>query len=144
MFCLAFPISWWEKSLSFNVLFGTQSCHIWLTIELCWRQTTNEEVLFIADPPLNVRVEVSYSGNLTLGNSVKLTCSSVANPAAENYTWYKGNGSWSSLVQVGSGQVFSIPSLEPSHLGWYLCKSQNLLGENSSMEVLMMENTSGE
>lgn len=101
---------------------------------------------FIADPPLNVRVEVRYTGSLTLGNGVNLTCSSVANPAANSYTWYRGDGRRSPLVQVGSGQVFAIPSLEPSQLGWYLCKSENLLGENNSTAVLIVDSaeTSGE
>uniref|UniRef100_H3BXV7 Ig-like domain-containing protein n=1 Tax=Tetraodon nigroviridis TaxID=99883 RepID=H3BXV7_TETNG len=92
-------------------------------------------------PPLNVHVEVSYTGSLTWGNSVSLSCSSAANPAAENYTWYRGDDSPSSMVPVGSGQVFSITSLEPSHLGWYLCKSQNLLGENSSMQMLNVDSS---
>lgn len=92
---------------------------------------------FIADPLLNLSVEVSYSGSLTLGTSVNLTCCCAANPA-ENYTWYRSSGaSGSCSVQVGTGQVLSIPSVEASHFGRYLCKAKNLFGEISSPEVLM-------
>ncbi|XP_031729640.1 B-cell receptor CD22 isoform X2 [Anarrhichthys ocellatus] len=89
-------------------------------------------------PPLNVSVEMSYSGHLTMGSSVNLTCSSAANPAADNYTWYSSAGSsFSSLLQVGSGQVLSLPSVEASHTGLYLCQASNRLGENNSNEVLL-------
>ncbi|KAM6936377.1 B-cell receptor CD22-like [Lycodopsis pacificus] len=72
------------------------------------------------------------------GSSVNLTCSSAANPAADNYTWYSSAGSsFSSLLQVGSGQVLSLPSVEASHTGLYLCQASNRLGENNSTEVLL-------
>ncbi|XP_051262199.1 B-cell receptor CD22 [Dicentrarchus labrax] len=87
-------------------------------------------------PPLNVSVEVSY-GNLTVGSSVNLTCNSTANPAADNYTWYKRTASSSSMVQVGSGQVMSFPSVEASHTGLYLCQARNPLGVDNSAEVLL-------
>ncbi len=94
--------------------------------------------VFDTDPPLNVTVEVSYLGHLTAGSSVNLTCNSAANPAADRYTWYRGNVSgFSSMLQVGSGQVLSIPSMEASHAGLYLCQARNRLGENNSPEVLL-------
>lgn len=90
----------------------------------------------VTDPPLNVSVEVSYIGHLN--STVKLTCSSVANPATDNYTWYRGTGSaFSSRVQVGSGQVLSIPSVEMSHTELYQCQARNHLGEDMSAEVLL-------
>uniref|UniRef100_UPI0037E8F62B B-cell receptor CD22-like isoform X2 n=1 Tax=Semicossyphus pulcher TaxID=241346 RepID=UPI0037E8F62B len=90
-------------------------------------------------PPLNVSVEVSYPSILTANSAVNLTCSSSANPAAENYTWYKRTPSPSSsfLLQVGSGQVLSLPSEEASHTGLYLCQAGNALGENTSTGVLL-------
>uniref|UniRef100_UPI0037E8503A B-cell receptor CD22-like n=1 Tax=Semicossyphus pulcher TaxID=241346 RepID=UPI0037E8503A len=90
-------------------------------------------------PPLNVSVEVSYPSILTANSAVNLTCSSSANPAAENYTWYKRTPSPSSsfLLQVGSGQVLSLPSEEASHAGLYLCQAGNALGENTSTGVLL-------
>ncbi|XP_034409096.1 B-cell receptor CD22 [Cyclopterus lumpus] len=84
-------------------------------------------------PPVNVSVEMSYSGLLTMGSGVNLTCSSAANPAADRYTWYRSTGSsLSSLLQVGSGPVLSLPSVEASHTGLYLCQASNPLGGNHS------------
>ncbi|XP_029306763.1 B-cell receptor CD22 [Cottoperca gobio] len=90
-------------------------------------------------PPLNVSVEMSYSGQLTVGSSVNLTCSSAANPAAHSYTWYSLGtaSSVSSMLQVGSGQVLSLPSVDTSHTGLYFCQAANQLGENNSTEVLL-------
>ncbi|XP_076592287.1 B-cell receptor CD22-like [Chaetodon auriga] len=88
-------------------------------------------------PPLNVSVEVNYSGHLTANSSVNLTCSSAANPPADNYTWYRGTvSSFSTMVQVGSGQVLSIPSLGASRTS-YVCQARNPLGEDKSSEVLL-------
>lgn len=89
-----------------------------------------------ADPPLNVSIEVSHPGSLAVGSSVNLTCSSVAYPAAD-YTWYKGSSNSSTLLQVGSGKVLSLLSVEASHTGLYLCRARNREGENNSTEVLL-------
>ncbi|XP_034552856.1 B-cell receptor CD22-like isoform X2 [Notolabrus celidotus] len=72
---------------------------------------------------------------------VNLTCSSSANPAAVNYTWFrrKTKSSSSSLLQVGSGQVLSVPIVELSHGGPYNCQARNTVGENNSTEVLLRE-----
>lgn len=73
------------------------------------------------------------------GSSVNLTCSSVANPTADSYIWYKmvDSDATSSMMQVGSGQLLSLPSVEESHSGVYLCKVRNSLGESNSTQVLL-------
>ncbi|XP_028281308.1 B-cell receptor CD22 isoform X2 [Parambassis ranga] len=86
--------------------------------------------------PLNVSVEVTPPGLLAVGSSVNLTCSSAANPVADNYTWYRATAS-TSITQVGSGPVLSFPSMEESHNGVYVCQAGNHLGENNSTEVLL-------
>ncbi|KAK2910532.1 B-cell receptor CD22-like [Channa argus] len=88
-------------------------------------------------PPTNVSIDVSHSGSLALGSSVNLTCSSAANPAAENYTWYRRASSSSFLLLVGSGEVLSLQSLEASHTGLYLCQVRNSVGEDNATEVLL-------
>lgn len=93
-------------------------------------------VFHYADPPLNVSTEVSQPGSLAVGSSVYLTCSSVANPAAD-YTWYRGASSSSSLLQVGSGEVLSLLSVEASHAGLYLCRARNSVGENNATAMLL-------
>ncbi|KAM6995355.1 B-cell receptor CD22-like [Tautogolabrus adspersus] len=90
-------------------------------------------------PPVNISVSMDPP-HVTEGSSVNLTCSSSANPAAENYTWFRtaspSSGS-SSMFQVGSGQVLSLPSMEVSHIGLYLCQVRNTVGETNSTEVLL-------
>uniref|UniRef100_A0A3Q3BG57 B-cell receptor CD22-like n=1 Tax=Kryptolebias marmoratus TaxID=37003 RepID=A0A3Q3BG57_KRYMA len=88
--------------------------------------------------PTNVSVSV-YPHHIVEGSSVNLTCSGAANPAADNYTWFKRTGvpGSSSMVQVGSGQVLSLPSIEASHRGLYMCHVGNRLGENNSTEVML-------
>ncbi|XP_030605075.1 B-cell receptor CD22-like [Archocentrus centrarchus] len=83
--------------------------------------------------PVNVSVKVSHAGLLAVGRSVNLTCSSAANPKADSYTWYSSR----SLLQVASGRVLSLNSLEVSHSGLYLCQVRNRLGENNSTAVLL-------
>ncbi|XP_069549107.1 B-cell receptor CD22 [Brachyistius frenatus] len=88
--------------------------------------------------PLNVSVEVSPVGLLTVGSSVTLTCNSTVDLAADDYTWYReAVSSSSSLLQVGSGRVLSLPSVEVSHTGLYFCKARNRLRGNSSAKVLL-------
>ncbi|KAK2844242.1 hypothetical protein Q5P01_010901 [Channa striata] len=89
-------------------------------------------------PPLNVSIEVSYPGSLPVGSSVNLTCSSAANPAADNYTWYRRASNPSSWVLVGSGEVLSLQSVEASHSGPYLCQVRNSVGEDKATEVLLI------
>ena len=88
-------------------------------------------------------VEVSPPESPTEGSKVTLTCSSDANPPVHNYTWYKRTGppGSSSLVQVGSGQVLLLASLQPSHTGLYFCHTRNSLGENNSTEVMLTLDT---
>nr|XP_004566891.1 sialoadhesin isoform X2 [Maylandia zebra] len=83
--------------------------------------------------PLNVSAEVSQAGLLSVGSNVNLTCNSAANPEADSYTWYSS----SSRLQVASGRVLSLPSLEVSHSGVYLCQAGNSLGESNSTAVLL-------
>ncbi|KAM8735990.1 B-cell receptor CD22-like isoform 1-T2 [Acanthopagrus schlegelii] len=86
--------------------------------------------------PMNISVSMGPS-NVVAGSSVNLTCSGAANPAAESYTWYRRTASSRSMLQVGSGQVLSIPSMEASHTGLYSCQAGNQLGESNSTEVLL-------
>ncbi|XP_032363033.1 B-cell receptor CD22, partial [Etheostoma spectabile] len=64
-------------------------------------------------------------GDIMKNNSVTLTCSSDANPAAK-YTWYKGT---QRLLSEGPQLVFS--SIQPSNSGQYYCTAHNELGRTS-------------
>ncbi|XP_041845004.1 B-cell receptor CD22-like [Melanotaenia boesemani] len=88
--------------------------------------------------PMNITISVDPQ-YVVEGSSVNLTCSSAANPAADNYTWYKRTDSPGSswLAPVGSGQVLSLPSMGASNTGFYFCNVRNRFGENKSTEVML-------
>ncbi|KAL2086235.1 hypothetical protein ACEWY4_017294 [Coilia grayii] len=72
--------------------------------------------------------------------TVTLTCSSDANPAVENYTWFKVNQSTS----VGSGQQYSISNIRSEDAGQYYCEARNKYGgENSSAVSITVKGEQG-
>ncbi|XP_051994031.1 B-cell receptor CD22-like [Xyrauchen texanus] len=76
--------------------------------------------------PKTVSVSMSGSGEIVLGDSVTLTCSSDSNPPVLNYTWFKENESSS----VGSGQSYSA-----LQSGFFYCVTQNQHGSQRSAAV---------
>ncbi|CAJ1062047.1 B-cell receptor CD22-like [Xyrichtys novacula] len=119
---------------------GLYHCQAWNNISRSGTDLFNstEVHLDVQYPPENISVSMT-SPHVTEGSGMNLTCSSSANPAAVNYTWFRriSSPNSSSLLQVGSGQVLSLPSVEASHTGLYLCQARNTLGENNSTEVLL-------
>ncbi|XP_053288552.1 B-cell receptor CD22 isoform X4 [Pleuronectes platessa] len=99
---------------------------------------SNSVTLNVQYGPENISISVDDQ-QFTEGSSVNLTCSSVANPAADNYSWYKrtDSPSSSSWLQVGWGQVLSLPSVEASHTGLYLCQASNSVGTGNSTAQLV-------
>ncbi|XP_029600040.1 B-cell receptor CD22 isoform X2 [Salmo trutta] len=90
-------------------------------------------LLDVLYPPRNTLVSVSFSVPLLEGSSVNLTCSSHANPAVENYTWFKKDGTDTS--QTGSGEVLALTSLTSSDSGQYFCEARNREGAHNSTVV---------
>ncbi|XP_035602179.1 B-cell receptor CD22-like isoform X3 [Oncorhynchus keta] len=95
----------------------------------------NSSLLFldVLYPPRNTLVSISLSVPLLEGSSVNLTCSSHANPAVENYTWFKKDGTDAS--QTGSGDVLALTSLTSSDSGQYFCEARNREGAHKSTVV---------
>ncbi|XP_051560311.1 uncharacterized protein LOC127444811 [Myxocyprinus asiaticus] len=81
--------------------------------------------------PKTVSVSMSGSGEIVLGDSVTLTCSSDSNPPVLNYTWFKEN------TTVGSGEIYSITSIHSDDSGEYKCMSRNEVGEKYSDTVTL-------
>uniref|UniRef100_A0A3P9LEN9 Ig-like domain-containing protein n=1 Tax=Oryzias latipes TaxID=8090 RepID=A0A3P9LEN9_ORYLA len=69
-------------------------------------------------------------GGKSVKNSVTLTCSSDANPAAK-YTWFKDNRTLLSEDKV------HFSSIRSEHSGNYSCKSENKHGQSSSTPLLL-------
>ncbi|KAM9467794.1 B-cell receptor CD22-like [Clarias gariepinus] len=81
--------------------------------------------------PRNTSVSVSPSASVVLGSSVSLSCSSDANPAVLNYTWYRENGE-----QIGTGNHLTINTTDSTHSCLYYCRAQNQHGDHNSSVYL--------
>uniref|UniRef100_A0AAQ4Q3Z4 Ig-like domain-containing protein n=1 Tax=Gasterosteus aculeatus aculeatus TaxID=481459 RepID=A0AAQ4Q3Z4_GASAC len=84
------------------------------------------------DGPQRPSVSVSPSAEMLEGDSVTLTCSADANPAA-NYTWYKEHED----SPRASGQIFTITDFTAEHSGNYYCEAQNEMGRSNSTLLLI-------
>ncbi|XP_063734807.1 B-cell receptor CD22-like isoform X2 [Eleginops maclovinus] len=119
---------------------GLYSCQAWNNISQSGISHINSTQLHldVLYRPENISISID-SPEVVEGSSVNLSCSSAANPAAHNYTWFRQSAasSLSSMLQVGSGQVLSLPSVDVSHTGLYLCTARNQLGENNSTELML-------
>lgn len=83
--------------------------------------------MFLAvDPPKSVSVSVRPSGEIVEGGPVILTCSSDANPAVEDYAWYKGT------TFIGTGKQYFIRRASSEDSGEYKCEARNRYGEKNS------------
>ncbi|XP_047659926.1 sialoadhesin-like isoform X3 [Tachysurus fulvidraco] len=81
--------------------------------------------------PRDTSVSVSPSDSVLLGSSVSLSCSSDANPAVMNYTWYRENGE-----QIGTGDHLTINTTDSTHSGLYYCRAQNQHGDHNTSVFL--------
>ncbi|KAI5615206.1 B-cell receptor CD22-like, partial [Silurus asotus] len=87
--------------------------------------------LSILDPPKNVSVYISPSGEIVENSLVTLNCSSDANPAVENYTWFKG------MTSLGKGKTFTISNTSSEDSGEYKCICSNEVGRQNSTSVTL-------
>uniref|UniRef100_A0AAZ1XUG9 Ig-like domain-containing protein n=1 Tax=Oreochromis aureus TaxID=47969 RepID=A0AAZ1XUG9_OREAU len=74
--------------------------------------------------PKNVTVSVSPSGPVPENSNVSLTCSSNANPAVRNYTWYRADGDQETFIGTGSSFNVTVSKVKSS----FFCKATNALG----------------
>uniref|UniRef100_A0AAQ4P879 Ig-like domain-containing protein n=1 Tax=Gasterosteus aculeatus aculeatus TaxID=481459 RepID=A0AAQ4P879_GASAC len=88
--------------------------------------------------PQRPSVSVSPSAEMMEGDSVNLTCSTDANPAA-NYTWYKEHED----SPRASGQIFTITDFTAEHSGNYYCEAQNEMGRSNSTLRLITSSGKG-
>ncbi|XP_040003026.1 sialic acid-binding Ig-like lectin 16 isoform X4 [Xiphias gladius] len=82
--------------------------------------------------PQTSSVSASPSGDIVEGSSVKLTCQSDANPAA-NYIWYKDN----QILLQGPEGFFHFTSISSEDKGIYHCKAENQFGQINSSDLFI-------
>uniref|UniRef100_A0A087XGJ8 Ig-like domain-containing protein n=1 Tax=Poecilia formosa TaxID=48698 RepID=A0A087XGJ8_POEFO len=78
--------------------------------------------------PKNVTVSVSPSGSVLENSNVSLTCSSDANPAEQNYTWYEVKAAQE--IVTGTGNTLNTTVSTDRDI--FFCKAQNDVGEERS------------
>ncbi|KAK3517474.1 hypothetical protein QTP70_012441 [Hemibagrus guttatus] len=95
------------------------------------KSAQSSRTLHVLYGPRNTSVSVSPSASVLLGSSVSLSCSSDANPAVLDYTWYRENGE-----QIGTGNQLTISKIVSTQSGVYYCRAQNQHGDQKSSVVL--------
>ncbi|KAM8734546.1 LOW QUALITY PROTEIN: uncharacterized protein AB9X84_023321 [Acanthopagrus schlegelii] len=82
----------------------------------------------VTDSPKHTSVSFSPSGPVPENSRVTLTCSSTANPAVKNYTWYRADGGQETVM--GTGHVLNIKASRDS--GPFFCEAENAIGSERS------------
>ncbi|XP_051812361.1 B-cell receptor CD22-like [Acanthochromis polyacanthus] len=78
--------------------------------------------------PKDTTVSVSPSGPVQQSTIVTLTCTSNANPAVKNFTWYRDDGSQETVI--GTKEVLNIQASEVSRP--FFCEAANDVGVGRS------------
>lgn len=88
--------------------------------------------LDIQYPPKTTVVSSAPSGPVEEGSSVALSCSTDANPASVNFTWYRVSGRLRALVGHGSTYSFNVSRLSEEQ---FYCGAVNAHGADFSQTM---------
>ncbi|XP_041648566.1 sialoadhesin-like isoform X2 [Cheilinus undulatus] len=91
------------------------------------KHLTASKVLKVKYAPMDVKVE--YKSDVKEGESVRLKCSSDANPPANSYDWSNETG-----AQLHHGKVYMLRSVS-RHTGALYCTASNTVGQGKSSPV---------
>ncbi|XP_060905394.1 B-cell receptor CD22-like [Labrus mixtus] len=92
-------------------------------------ETSAEIQLDIQYPPKNTSVSSDPSGAVVDGNPVTLTCTSIANPAVVNFTWFRVSGRRKELVGSEQDFTFNVTKLSED---LHYCEARNAYGADKS------------
>uniref|UniRef100_A0AAQ4QYH9 Ig-like domain-containing protein n=1 Tax=Gasterosteus aculeatus aculeatus TaxID=481459 RepID=A0AAQ4QYH9_GASAC len=128
-----------EPQLVFSSIQSSDSGWYFCTAEnQLGRKTSDFISIDVKYGPQRPSVSASPSAEMLEGDSVTLTCSADANPAA-NYTWYKEHED----SPRASGQIFTITDFTAEHSGNYYCEAQNEMGRSNSTLLLITSSGKG-
>ncbi|XP_061741229.1 B-cell receptor CD22-like [Nerophis ophidion] len=121
------------RELVFKSINSSDSAEYWCTVENQLGKNPSEPVFIdVQYPPRWSSLSVSPSPVILEGQSVNLTCSSDAKPAA-SYTWFKDH---QILTQNPQG-LYSFTSIRPEDAGTFHCMSENKHGHVKSSTVVI-------
>ncbi|XP_061770859.1 B-cell receptor CD22-like [Nerophis ophidion] len=121
------------RELVFQSIKSSDSAEYWCTVENQQGKNSSEPVFIdVQYPPRWSSLSVSPSPVILEGQSVNLTCSSDAKPAA-NYTWFKDNQTLTQNPQ----ELYSFTSIRPEDAGTFHCMSENKHGHVNSSTVVI-------
>lgn len=89
-------------------------------------------MIYLADGPKTSIVLMTPSGMIVEGDSVNLTCSTDANPAAK-HTWYKEN----QPLLASPVSIYHFTAISSEDSGNYSCKSENQYGQITSNSLFI-------
>ncbi|XP_061536080.1 LOW QUALITY PROTEIN: B-cell receptor CD22-like [Phycodurus eques] len=119
--------------LVFTSIQSSDSAEYFCTVENELGSKTSQSVMIdVKYAPKSSFLVVSPSQDIQAGQSLSLTCSCDANPAA-NYTWYKDN----QIVLHGAERNYSFISIQSEDAGTFYCKAQNKYGNVNSVQVFI-------
>lgn len=78
---------------------------------------------------MNTSMSADPSGPVPDGHSVTLTCTSIANPAAANFTWFRASAREKEVVGSEPDFTFNVTKLSEDQ---YYCEAQNVHGADYS------------
>ncbi|XP_026039473.1 B-cell receptor CD22-like [Astatotilapia calliptera] len=82
----------------------------------------------ISYSPKDVQISVSPSCPVPENSNMTLTCSSNANPAVENYTWYRADGDQETFIRTGISLNIKVSRDKRR----FFCKAENEIGVGRS------------
>ncbi|KAG7469164.1 hypothetical protein MATL_G00126050 [Megalops atlanticus] len=125
----------WKKGATQNLTFSSiRAQHGGRYYCTAWNRHGHETSPVVDLPvlyaPKNTSVSARPSSEIEAGSSVTLTCSSIANPEVENYTWFRINEA--EAWETRSGPRFTIAEVSARESGQYYCEARNRIGARLS------------
>ncbi|XP_061573318.1 myelin-associated glycoprotein-like isoform X2 [Cololabis saira] len=80
-------------------------------------------------PPKNTSMSAEPSGSVLDGSSVTLTCTTIANPPAVNFTWFRTDGNEKEVLGSEQDLSFNVTKLSEDQ---YYCEALNVHGAEHS------------
>ncbi|XP_016134838.1 Schwann cell myelin protein-like [Sinocyclocheilus grahami] len=123
------------SNLTINNTDPTHSGRYYCTAENTHGTQNSSVLLDVQYAPRNTSLSAFTSSSVMEGDPVTLICSSDANPAELNYTWYTETGSQFELLQTGHNHTYIVTN--PTYGARYGCKVAPKISSSCSRSSVM-------